>query len=236
MTLELKAAELAETERRLHDQAERQEKEWSASLIQLESDRRLLAEAWERVERERIAYASVSELHHQQPCPKPGPATECPGRSSARRRPGHGTIRTRPIPTRITLLPRRSSDNSKPLVATFGAMPQERRDLSFKRKQARIVSLQHQLSDPRNAGRGSDGRLRRDSDLSRCPPTLLTFLARPSAAFKLVGSPLRLACAPAVRFGGKRDRAISLPEVSGQTDGKLRGYDSTPARTMKSSA
>ena len=63
-TLDLKVAELAETERRLDDQAARQEKEWSASLIKLESDRRLLAEAWERIERERIACSSQSETHH----------------------------------------------------------------------------------------------------------------------------------------------------------------------------
>lgn len=63
-TFELKLAELAETERRLHDESEHQEKEWSASLIQLESDRRLLAEAWERVEREQIACSSASEPNH----------------------------------------------------------------------------------------------------------------------------------------------------------------------------
>jgi hypothetical protein len=61
---ELKLAELADTERKLHDESEHQEKKWSASLNQLESDRRLLAEAWERVERERIAYSSASETHH----------------------------------------------------------------------------------------------------------------------------------------------------------------------------
>jgi hypothetical protein len=63
-TLERKLAEVTETERRLDDQAARQEKEWSASLIKLESDRRLLAEAWERIERERIACSSPSETHH----------------------------------------------------------------------------------------------------------------------------------------------------------------------------
>jgi hypothetical protein len=62
--LELKLAELEETKRRLDAQAERQEKEWSASLSQLEADRRLLAEAWERIEQERIAYSSASETHH----------------------------------------------------------------------------------------------------------------------------------------------------------------------------
>jgi hypothetical protein len=77
-TLELKLAELAETERRLHDQAERHEKEWSASLIQLESDRRLLAEAWERVERERIAYSSASEPHHHSRAQGQGPQKGAP--------------------------------------------------------------------------------------------------------------------------------------------------------------
>jgi hypothetical protein len=62
--LELKLADLEETERRLSAQAERQEKDWSASLTQLEADRRLLAEAWERVERERIAYSSAAEPNH----------------------------------------------------------------------------------------------------------------------------------------------------------------------------
>jgi hypothetical protein len=74
-TLELKLAEVAKTERTLHDQAERQEKEWSASLIQLESDRRLLAEAWERVERERIAYSGASEPHQGQGLQKGAPTT-----------------------------------------------------------------------------------------------------------------------------------------------------------------
>jgi DNA repair exonuclease SbcCD ATPase subunit len=72
-TLELKRAELEETERRLCAQAERQEKEWSASLTQLEADRRLLAEAWERVERERIACSSAIEPHHQRHTQGPGP-------------------------------------------------------------------------------------------------------------------------------------------------------------------
>jgi len=63
--LERKLAEIEETERRLRTQAERQEKEWIASLTQLEADRRLLAEAWERVERDRIAYANAAEPHHR---------------------------------------------------------------------------------------------------------------------------------------------------------------------------
>jgi hypothetical protein len=71
--LEAKLAELAEAERKLNDQASRREKEWSASLNQLESDRRSLAEAWERVEHERIAYASAPEHHHRSGAQGHGP-------------------------------------------------------------------------------------------------------------------------------------------------------------------
>jgi DNA repair exonuclease SbcCD ATPase subunit len=77
--VERKLAELAETERKLQAQAERHEKEWSASLIQLESDRRLLAEAWEHVERERIAYASASELRHNSRAQSQGQQKGAPG-------------------------------------------------------------------------------------------------------------------------------------------------------------
>jgi hypothetical protein len=78
--LERKRADLEETERRLCTQAERQEKEWRTSLAQLEADRRLLAEAWERIEQERIAYLSASEPHHHshphgQGSPRGSPAT-----------------------------------------------------------------------------------------------------------------------------------------------------------------
>jgi hypothetical protein len=71
-------AELDETERRLYAQAERQEKEWSASLTQLEADRRLLAEAWERVERERIAHTGASEPHHHSHAQGQGPQQGAP--------------------------------------------------------------------------------------------------------------------------------------------------------------
>jgi hypothetical protein len=60
-TLEQKLADLEETEHRLHAQAEGREKEWKAALAQLEADRRLLAEAWERLERERIDEFGASE-------------------------------------------------------------------------------------------------------------------------------------------------------------------------------
>jgi hypothetical protein len=52
--LEQKTAELKATEQRLRAQADHQEQERSASLAQLEADRRLLANAREGIERERI--------------------------------------------------------------------------------------------------------------------------------------------------------------------------------------
>jgi hypothetical protein len=69
--LEQKRAELEETERRLSAQAERQQKAWSESLAQLEADRRTLAEAWARIERERVMYSRASEPVHQ--CHAQGP-------------------------------------------------------------------------------------------------------------------------------------------------------------------
>ncbi len=76
--LERRLADVEETERRLHALTERHEKEWSASLTQLEADRRLLAEAWERVERERIAYANAGEPHHRSHAPGQGPQNGVP--------------------------------------------------------------------------------------------------------------------------------------------------------------
>jgi hypothetical protein len=46
--------EYDEAQLRLRAQAGRREQEWRASLEQLESDRALLAESWERLERERL--------------------------------------------------------------------------------------------------------------------------------------------------------------------------------------
>jgi hypothetical protein len=87
--LERKRADLEETERRLRAQAERQEQEWSASLTQLEADRRLLAEAWERVERERVACFSASEPHHHN-----HPQGQGPLRGAPTARPHTGTLVT----------------------------------------------------------------------------------------------------------------------------------------------
>jgi hypothetical protein len=77
-TLERKLADIEETERRLRTQAERQEKEWIASLTQLEADRRLLAEAWERVEQDRIAYANPAEPQHRGHAQGQGPQNGVP--------------------------------------------------------------------------------------------------------------------------------------------------------------
>jgi hypothetical protein len=71
-TLEMKRTELEEAERRICDRAERQEKDWSASLTQLEADRRLLADAWERVEQERIAHSGALETHDRSHYQGPG--------------------------------------------------------------------------------------------------------------------------------------------------------------------
>jgi hypothetical protein len=53
-TLRRGMAEVEEARRQLRDEVERRQEEWNASLAQLDADRRSLAEAWERVERERI--------------------------------------------------------------------------------------------------------------------------------------------------------------------------------------
>jgi hypothetical protein len=71
-TLELKRAELEEAERRICARVERQEKDWTASVTQLEADRRLLAEAWERIERERIAHRGTHEHHDCSHTQSPG--------------------------------------------------------------------------------------------------------------------------------------------------------------------
>ena len=92
-TLQQKLAELEEARSQLRADAERREKEWNASLTQLESDRRSLAEAWERVERQRIEGRGSSDgrphPHAQgQGSPRGGPAALLhaalsPGRSAA---------------------------------------------------------------------------------------------------------------------------------------------------------
>jgi hypothetical protein len=58
-SFEMRSDKLEETRCRLQEQAEREKRDWSASLSQLEEDRRLLAEAWERVEQARIDSSSA---------------------------------------------------------------------------------------------------------------------------------------------------------------------------------
>ncbi len=53
-TLRQGMAEVEVARRQLRDEVERRQEEWNALLAQLDLDRRSLAEAWERVERERI--------------------------------------------------------------------------------------------------------------------------------------------------------------------------------------
>jgi len=52
--LQQRIAEYEEAQLRLRAQAERREQEWRTALEQIEGDRKLLAEAWERLERERL--------------------------------------------------------------------------------------------------------------------------------------------------------------------------------------
>jgi hypothetical protein len=61
--LKQRVAELEEAERQLRCRFEQEERERDALLAQLEADRGLLAEAWESVERERIAYVSAPPVN-----------------------------------------------------------------------------------------------------------------------------------------------------------------------------
>jgi hypothetical protein len=52
--LQQRINEIEEAQLRLRAQAERRDQEWQSALEQLEGDRALLAESWERLERERL--------------------------------------------------------------------------------------------------------------------------------------------------------------------------------------
>jgi hypothetical protein len=54
LKLERQLGEVEEAQLRVRAHAERREQEWRSALEQLEGDRALLAEAWERLERERL--------------------------------------------------------------------------------------------------------------------------------------------------------------------------------------
>jgi DNA repair exonuclease SbcCD ATPase subunit len=83
--LQQRITEYEEAQVRLRAQAERREQEWRASLEQLEGDRKLLAEAWDRVEHERIEGMAAAQ----------GPA---PGRSHTTERAAATAPQGRPRP------------------------------------------------------------------------------------------------------------------------------------------
>ena len=78
-------AELESSTPRGHD--EQREREWQEALEKLESDRRLLSEAWERLEREQVATAGFVNHNHAH-TPRPSSAerqVERPSHSAAAR-------------------------------------------------------------------------------------------------------------------------------------------------------
>jgi hypothetical protein len=60
LKLQQRIVEIEEAQVRLRTQAERRDQEWQAALEQLEGDRALLAEAWERLERERVESSAAA--------------------------------------------------------------------------------------------------------------------------------------------------------------------------------
>jgi len=102
-SFEKKSDELEEARCRLKDQAERDKQDWTASLAQLEDDRRLLAEAWERVEQERIDSLGAPQenlsLHSQGQNPQPAASTRLPhtGASIPIRSAGTGSDSYNPV-------------------------------------------------------------------------------------------------------------------------------------------
>jgi hypothetical protein len=77
LELRNRIAELEERQARIVAEARRMEQEWHAGMEKIEHDRRLLAEAWERLERERIdgvghpAEAPGPKPTHPSPSPSP---------------------------------------------------------------------------------------------------------------------------------------------------------------------
>jgi hypothetical protein len=76
-----KVADLEEDNERLRTEEDRREQEWRAMIEQLEEDRRLLADAWDRLEGERIeGHAEATAPRASRPAPADRPA-EPPVRS-----------------------------------------------------------------------------------------------------------------------------------------------------------
>lgn len=73
--LRKRIAELEQRQTLLVSEAKRKEQECQAAMEKIESDRKLLAEAWERLERERIEGAGASAQHPapHHPAPRPAP-------------------------------------------------------------------------------------------------------------------------------------------------------------------
>jgi hypothetical protein len=70
-----KSAELEETRRLLQVQADQAREDWLAAMSKLEDDRRLLAEAWERVETERIDSLNARQASQSLNSPIDNPRT-----------------------------------------------------------------------------------------------------------------------------------------------------------------
>lgn len=77
--LRQKEAELDEARLQLRAEAERQAREWAEALEQLDADRRALADAWERLERERIEGLGASEGRLPRQARTFGPAAAATG-------------------------------------------------------------------------------------------------------------------------------------------------------------
>jgi hypothetical protein len=77
--LERAARELEAKGEELRAEAERRDREWAAHLDALERDRRLLAEAWERLEREQLVLAPRARA---EPCPPVASPPPAPPRSA----------------------------------------------------------------------------------------------------------------------------------------------------------
>ncbi len=76
--LRQKVAELEEKLGRAQAEARRRDQEWKAAIEQLEGDRKLLAEAWERLERERVDAAGAPPAAPRPYAPRPAPVPPAP--------------------------------------------------------------------------------------------------------------------------------------------------------------
>ena len=190
--------------RRLQDAGRAQKREWSASLTQLEDDRRLLAEAWERVERERIDVLSASEQNPHRHAQGQGPQTAAPAGLLARGAAVPARSAGGRFGRRIIRSPRRSSDNSKPCAATCGGMPRDAATLVEKEE-----GQNRETPGPPSRS-SSTLRSRPNGRLARPVGTLLPRpghgppLARPSDRLALEAG--RLASSVGWRSGGRTRR------------------------------